>query len=344
MNDLIEVFNKSVIITIFVFVMVLLIDYINVFTRGRMEQIVKGGRGRQYLTASFLGVTPGCLGAFMNVSFYVHGLLSFGAIVGGMIATSGDEAFIMLALFPKDAVILFGILFFLGVVGALVADRFASYFGIVPCTECDLQEVHDIRMRHYFHPAVLRRFSHLSPARYLMVLFFMSVMVANIAGIWGPQEWSWDEPERMILVSLSIIALFTTLTVSEHYFTDHIWKHIVKKHVWKVFLWTFFAMLFITIGLRYWDLEEFVMAHMGMVLLISAIVGMIPESGPHMVFVVMYAHGIVPFSILLTSSIVQDGHGMLPLFSYTVRDSVYIKLFNLIFALVVGGCFYLLGS
>ena len=34
------------------------------------------------------GATPGCLGAFMNVSLYVHGMISFGAIVGGTIATS----------------------------------------------------------------------------------------------------------------------------------------------------------------------------------------------------------------------------------------------------------------
>ena len=34
----------------------------------------------------------------------------------------------------------------------------------------------------------------------------------------------------------------------------------------------------------------------------------IPESGPHMVFVMMFANGFVPFSILLTSSIVTFGN------------------------------------
>ena len=43
------------------------------------------GRGFRSGTAlaSFLGSTPGCLGAFMNVSLYIHGTISFGAIVGG---------------------------------------------------------------------------------------------------------------------------------------------------------------------------------------------------------------------------------------------------------------------
>lgn len=80
-----------------------------------------------------------------------------------------------------------------------------------------------------------------------------------------------------------------------------------------------------------------------LILLICALVGIIPESGPHMIFVMMFANGLIPFSILLTSSIVQDGHGMLPLFSYTIKDSVLIKLFNLIFAIVIGLPLFLLG-
>ena len=80
-----------------------------------------------------------------------------------------------------------------------------------------------------------------------------------------------------------------------------------------------------------------------LIFLICALVGIIPESGPHMIFVMMFANGLIPFSILLTSSIVQDGHGMLPLFSYTIKDSVLIKLFNLLFAIVIGLPLFLLG-
>ena len=80
-----------------------------------------------------------------------------------------------------------------------------------------------------------------------------------------------------------------------------------------------------------------------LIFLICALVGIIPESGPHMIFVMMFANGLIPFSILLTSSIVQDGHGMLPLFSYTIKDSVLIKLFNLVFAIVIGLPLFLLG-
>jgi len=324
-------------------VMMLLIDYINVFTKGKMKKAVRGGKGRQYLTASFLGATPGCLGAFMNVSFYVHGLLSFGAIVGGMIATSGDESFVMLTLFPKKAIFLFALLFILGIAGAWISDKISSRLKIVPCSECELQKVHDISKKHYFHPSILKNFPMLSPIRYGLILFFALIILLNLTGVWGPKSWSLKEPERIALLSLSTIAVFISATASEHYLKEHIWRHIVKKHIWRVFLWTFFAMLLINIGLQYWNLEGFVVSNIGWILVISAIVGLIPESGPHMVFVMMYANGLIPFSILLTNSIVQDGHGMLPLLSYTIKDSVLIKLFNLIFAFVIGVSLYAFG-
>jgi hypothetical protein len=39
----------------------------------------------------------------------------------------------MVALFPKEAVFLFAVLFILGIIGARIADKAASLFKIVPC-------------------------------------------------------------------------------------------------------------------------------------------------------------------------------------------------------------------
>ncbi|MFW6120916.1 MAG: putative manganese transporter [Petrotogales bacterium] len=340
MVEITPIVSHSVMITVFVFVMMLLIDYVNVLTKGKMEKAVKGGRGRQYVTASFLGSTPGCLGAFMNVTFYVHGLLTFGAIVGGMIATSGDEAFVMLTLFPKKALLIFCLLFILGIIAAWISDKIASFLKIVPCEKCKLQKIHYDEECRCFEPSALKKFPQISLHRYVTLVFIIIVLIIIGLGIVGPQIWNW---QRVTLFSLLIVTTFIVAIVPEHYLKEHIWTHIMKRHLWRVFLWTFFALLFIEIGFQYWNLEGFVTGNLGWVLLISALVGIIPESGPHLVFVMMYASGLVPFSVLLTSSIVQDGHGMLPLLSYTVRDSILIKIFNLLFALVIGLIFFALG-
>ena len=138
------------------------------------------------------------------------------------------------------------------------------------------------------------------------------------------------------------MSLFIVTTVPEHYLEEHIWNHIAKKHLWRIFLWSFFAILIINIGFRHWDLETFVRGHMMWVLLIASLVAVIPESWPHLIFTVMFARGFIPFSVILASSIIQDGHGMLPLLSYTVRDSILIKLFNLAFGLIIGTILYLI--
>ena len=122
-----------------------------------------------------------------------------------------------------------------------------------------------------------------------------------------------------------------------------IWTHIGKEHLWRIFLWSFSAILIINIGFRYWNLEAFVKGHMMWVLLIAALVAIIPESGPNLVFVVMFAKGLIPFSVLLANSMIQDGHGMLPLLSYSIRDSLLIKLFNLVFGLIIGVVLYSIG-
>ena len=71
-------------------------------------------------------------------------------------------------------------------------------------------------------------------------------------------------------------------------------------------------------------------------MLIAVIVGIIPESGPHLIFVTLFAQGTIPFSILLASSIVQDGHGTLPLLAVSGRAFNWLKLVNIAFGLIIG--------
>jgi hypothetical protein len=339
--ELWSIFKHSVMITVFVFVMMLIVDYLNVITNGRMSTAIKGSRWRQYTISSFLGATPGCLGAYLNVSFYVHGLMSFGAIVGGMIATSGDEAFVMLALFPKQALILFGLLFVLGIVLAWLTDKIAPLLNIKPCVECKLQQVHTVETCNCFDKEnIAKNLLHISFLRAIFLIFAILFLLGLTTGIVGPPSWGW---KRLTLTILVAVATVIFGSVPNHYLREHIWHHIAKKHLWRVFLWSFFAILIVEVGFKYWNMEEFVKSHTVWVGVIAVLVAILPESGPHLVFVMMFTQGLIPFSVLLASSIVQDGHGMLPLLSYAVKDSILIKIFNLVFGIIIGLIFYLAG-
>jgi hypothetical protein len=142
---------------------------------------------------------------------------------------------------------------------------------------------------------------------------------------------------------LSLLSLIIASVVSDHYLHDHIWHHIIKKHFLRVFLWSLGALWMLDWGLSALRLDVLIEHNLIWVMVIGATLGLIPESGPHLIFVMMYAKGLIPFSILLTTSFVQDGHGMLPMLSYSLKDSLLIKSFNFVFGLGVGAVLLALG-
>ncbi|MGA9291403.1 MAG: putative manganese transporter, partial [Ignavibacteriaceae bacterium] len=130
-----KVIEDTIQITLLVTLMMIVIDIINLWTKGKIGILLrKKGKFRQYIVTSFIGTIPGCFGGFTNVSLYIHGLISFGALAGSMIAVSGDEAFVMIAMFPKSAVILFVILFFIGMFAGKLVDLIVKRFKISTCT------------------------------------------------------------------------------------------------------------------------------------------------------------------------------------------------------------------
>jgi len=341
MDIVIHNLNHSMMITLFVSVMMIVADYLNVLTEGKFNKAIQGGLFRQYLTTATLGATPGCLGAFMNVSFYVHGLITFGAMVGGMIATSGDEAFVMLALFPGKAILLFLILFVVGILFAWLVDKLVPVLKIRPCEECKTPVLHVEHEGWHINIKNLKNnLQKMSLPRFLFIFLLGIFIYGFVAGIIGPSAWDW---KRVTFVALLSLGEFIVFMAPEHYLHDHIWGHIVKGHLWRVFLWSLGALIAVDIGMQFWNLETFVQAHIPWVLLVAVLVAIIPESGPHLMFVMMFAQGLIPFSVLLASSIVQDGHGMLPLLAYTVKDSILIKFFNVVIGLGIGLGLYLLG-
>ena len=75
----------------------------------------------------------------------------------------------------------------------------------------------------------------------------------------------------------------------------------------------------------------------------AALIGILPESGPHLLFLLLFSRGLVPFSVLLVNTISQDGHGLLPLLSYSVKDTIYVQILTTAFSLAVGIILYLIG-
>ena len=79
------------------------------------------------------------------------------------------------------------------------------------------------------------------------------------------------------------------------------------------------------------------------VLLLACLVGLVPASGPHLIFVTLHVQGVVPLSTLLASCVVQEGHGMIPLLSHSRRAVLAVKALKLAMGLTVGIIGHVLG-
>jgi hypothetical protein len=103
-----------------------------------------------------------------------------------------------------------------------------------------------------------------------------------------------------------------------------------------VFTWTFGSLLVIYILGLFVHYDEWMNDNQLIMLFIALAIGLIPESGPHIVFISLFVEGSIPFSILLANSLVQNGHSGLPLLAESKTSFVKMKLIAVATGIVVG--------
>ena len=378
MLDLLEVLRNAVLITGLVLIMMLMIEYCNIGSHGSLFARLKSSGINQVLIGTLLGLVPGCIGGFAAVSLFTHKLLSFGALTAMMIASSGDEAFVMLATMPLKPLLLFAILGALAIVTGLVCDRYLfkeQNFAFCP-DGYEIHKEHDSSIASPFrlssYKDALRRPSR---ERLLLLAGIALFVVALLSGFAGHDHAGHDhaghdhavhqeslqeiieerhlstftlhlldeEWMNCLFAIMSIVTLLFTATAKEHFIKEHLWHHVIKRHLLSIFLWTLGGLAVCKIGVQYLNIEEWVSSNMIFVILLAVAVGIIPESGPHLVFVTLYLNGIVPFSVLLANSISQDGHTALPLLASSRKTFLKAKAVNIIIGAVVGILLYLSG-
>jgi hypothetical protein len=328
---ILNILNHAIMITAFVLIMMVVIEYVNVQSKSVWAQKLHQSPVLQIIIAAMLGLTPGCMGAFTVVSLYTHRLMGLAGLIAAMIATSGDEAFVMFALFPGKAMLLNGVLLVTAIAAGLIIhllikkDRRGEPHGFI---------VHEHEKCICFSgKSIGSQLRKLSFERAVLLLSAILFIIMLLTGIIITAEWDW---KKVTFLSGSLFMLFIFVTVPEHFLKEHLYRHILKKHLLRLFLWTcgaFAAIHFIQSGII---LEDILANNTVMILLLAVLVGMIPESGPHLLFVTLYSQHLIPFSILLASSIVQDGHGMLPLLAESRKDFLKVKAINVIAGFVTG--------
>jgi len=361
-------------ITSFVLVMMLLIEYINVVSKGSWRRSLQGSHFKQIFICAVLGLVPGCLGGFAVVSLFTHGIVNFGALVTCMIATFGDEAFVLFAVAPETAILLSVVIFLIAIVTGLVVNIFVKQFPTPFCPDhfaihhADHEHVHADVMGNWRY-----NLKHISFQRAILITGIILVVTAillgwfehshgaedlhdhdhianghlgdghihphgDISGILLQERWL-----NILFVLVSLLALFIITTVQEHFLQEHLWGHIIRKHLPRIFLWTLAVLTILQVGGYFFDIDEWVSGNKLYIMFLAILIGLIPESGPHIVFITLFANGTIPFSILLTNSIVQEGHAGLPLLAESKRGFLWMKIISVIVGLMAGLLGYFVG-
>jgi hypothetical protein len=337
-----EVVKNTIMITSFVLVIMLILEFINVQTHGKWLKKIENKRWTQYFITSFLGVIPGCVGTFGVVSMYIHNFISFGALVTALIATFGDEAFVMFALMPGKTLVLTAILLVIGIAVGILIDLLMKN-KIKVRHENQHFEIHqsEEHCRLMNHSEILLNIRRISLPRATLLSGALLIILGILTGEFSEGHihtishgnWSWEQISFFVVM---LVSVYIILRVSDHFLEKHLWEHLVKKHFLKIFLWTFGALLFIQIFNTYLHWDSWIKSNQLIILFLAVIIGIIPESGPHLIFFTLFMNGTIPFSTLLASSIVQDGHGALPLLAESKKSFFVAKAINILVGLIVG--------
>lgn len=389
MHLLVDILRNSILITGMVVVMMMMIESLNIESKGLVFKGLRRTKFGQIIVAALLGSVPGCMGGFATVSLYTHRMFSFGALVAMMIASSGDEAFVMLAMIPDQALIIFAALFVIAVFVGYLTDLVWDWRHTKHChkdehhgcgaevTCADGYEIHECKDAvPSHHNEVNRHFGWRRIVMFVGLAVFIAALATGQLGhdhsahehsvhsheLHSHELHSHEAAEvhhchdenchhheaglsinllsedwmNVLFAGLSVIMLFVLLLGSDHFVEGHLWNHIVKKHLPTIFAWTFGVLLVLGIGLRYIEIDRWISDNTALMIILATLIGIIPESGPHMIFVTLFATGVVPMPVLLASCISQDGHSSIPLLAESKRSFLWAKIINCVTALIFG--------
>jgi energy-coupling factor transporter transmembrane protein EcfT len=89
---------------------------------------------------------------------------------------------------------------------------------------------------------------------------------------------------------------------------------------------------------------EAVMLGVGILsIVIGSLIGIIPGCGPQIIFVSLFARGMIPFSALVANAISQDGDALFPLLVMNRKSAFWASFINTIAGLAVGLILYYFG-
>ncbi len=320
-------------------------------------------RGWQVPIASFLGALPGCGGAIVVVTQFVHGRISFGSLVAVLVSTMGDAAFLLLSQKPILGVSIFGMGFVVGTLSGVIVDWIHGP---------DFMRRKDDESKSSLEPGLMPMAESLGAALSIRELptptfqraWLWLLIPSLIIGILGAFQVDLSEALSQPWIGAAVLglgvvgAIFSLLIwmkrggASLH--TDTVTcadglrrlsplSRVVTDTAF-VTTWVILGFLAFELTVHYTglDLKEFFAQTAPVVPLLAVVVGLLPGCGPQIITTTLYLSGFIPLSAQLGNAISNDGDALFPALALAPRAAAVATLYSTIPALIVAYGFYLL--
>jgi hypothetical protein len=297
--------------------------------------------------AAFLGALPGCGGAIIVVTQFVHGQVSFGALVAVLIATMGDAAFLLIAKQADIAVLVYSLSMGAGIVSGYIINRFHGY----DYMKSDSTSINttDRFMISKLPKAIVNAFwLLLIPGSLLGILAAAQFDTDSLFGIFSPLE-----PTKylgFLGAILCIVAWFSqpvnswSARFSEKIEIKNIKDTVVGEtsfiSVWVIVGFLVYELCVYFSGL---DLKAQFVSLGALAPLFAIVIGFIPGCGPQILVTTLYLNGIVPLSSQLANAISNDGDALFPALALAPKAAIRATLYSALPAAIIGYSALMLG-
>lgn len=297
--------------------------------------------------AALLGVLPGCGGAIIVVTQFVHGKLSFAALVAVLISTMGDASFLLLASEPATAMLVLGITVLAGILFGYLINRIHGPDFLKPeqATQPTDTEATDGRQnKDASLPTGLSRSWGilLFPG---LILGLLAAFQVDTDQLFGPL--SQFRPATWLGFTGAAVCLLIWLNQPPSYSwsASHDKNESQKRLFDLVANETSFVSAWVIAGFLCFELLVYatdfdlqtLFASLGyLTITLAILVGFIPGCGPQIIMTTLYLQGLVPLSAQLANAISNDGDALFPALALAPKASLYATLYSAIPAFMVG--------
>jgi hypothetical protein len=305
---------------------------------------------REIVTASFMGVLPGCGGAIVVITQFVSGQMSFGAVAAVLTSTMGDAAFLLLAAEPVTGAGIVVLCFFVGVVSGSIVNRIHGPDFLrntivsreTKPASVEIKETHSKRLKFQ---GVLWQWLMIPGA----IIGLLIAGQVDIVALFGTSE----AVVKIVGAAITLGFIFLWAATREVTNYESIVSEDKKIRQAKVFQkvaldtnfvtsWVVVAFLLFELVMLYGDFKiENLFQQFGSVApLAGVLIGMIPGCGPQIITTSLYLSGGIPLSAQIGNAISNDGDALFPAIALSPKVALVATVYSSIPAILAAYGYY----